>query len=296
MGNTWNIGIFKEQNEFLQTEGNKPANLISTFLGRNLRTGFQHIHTYADPFLFEEKGDLYLIAEIQAVGDPGYINCWKYTDYEKWENIGPVLKTVSHHSYPFIFRDRNEVYILPESSETGEVSLWKFENFPKGLKKVKTILKGAYVDSNIIFHNNRYYLFTTNSTDELLIFSSDELLSDTWISHPSNPVSNNKQISRNGGGIMVYGNKLVRIAQNGTNGYGGGIIFLDILTLNEFQYEEIISIDDFKPLQNYSWQRLGRHHLSVCNFRGNVFIAMDGYAKDITINKFINGFFKFFKK
>ena len=83
MGNTWSIGIFKEQNGFLETEFNQPANLISTFLGRNLRTGFQHIHTYADPFLFEEKGKLYLFAEIQAVGESGYINCWKFTDYEK---------------------------------------------------------------------------------------------------------------------------------------------------------------------------------------------------------------------
>ena len=203
MGNTWSIGIFKEQNGFLETEFNQPANLISTFLGRNLRTGFQHIHTYADPFLFEEKGKLYLFAEIQAVGESGYINCWKFTDYEKWENIGPVLKEITHQSYPFIFRDSNALYMLPESLETGEVNLWKFEDFPKGLKIVKTILKGDYVDSNIIFYHNKYFLFTTNSADELLIFFSDGLLSDTWIPHPSNPITNDKQISRNGGGIVM---------------------------------------------------------------------------------------------
>ena len=61
MGNTWSIGIFKEQNGFLETEFNQPANLISTFLGRNLRTGFQHIHTYADPFLFEEKREIVFV-------------------------------------------------------------------------------------------------------------------------------------------------------------------------------------------------------------------------------------------
>jgi hypothetical protein len=297
MGNTWSIGIFKEKNDFLHEVNNRPVNLISTFLGRNLRTSSRHIHTYADPFLYEEKGDLYLFAEIQAVRESGYINCWKYTDDEKWEDIGPILKETNRYTYPFILKDKDELYMIPESLEAGEVSLWKFHNFPKDLKKVKTILKGPYVDSNVICYNNKYYLFTTtNPAGELLIFFSDELLSDEWIPHPSNPITRNKQISRNGGGVVMYGNRLVRIAQDDANGYGKGIVILDILKLDEFQYEEAISIDDFKPSRNYSWQQLGRHHLSVCNFRESVFIAMDGSAKDIIINKLINGFFKFLKR
>jgi len=46
------------------------------------------------------------------------------------------------------------------------------------------------------------------------------------------------------------------------------------------------------PAHNYVWQRRGRHHLSLCNFNGNTFVAMDGYADNLFINYIINGIYK----
>jgi hypothetical protein len=72
-------------------------------------------------------------------------------------------------------------------------------------------------------------------------------------------------------------------------------VILEVSRLDEFGYEESISSNDYKPTQDFDWQQLGRHHLSMCHFQGSVFLAMDGCAKDILSNKIINGVFKLFK-
>ncbi len=294
---TWNVGIFKEQEPFGILLGAKLSNLIFTLSGRRLRTSYDHIATYADPFLFQNDGKLYLFAEVQPIGKPGHINCWQYNQDAHWQDIGQVLKENCHHSYPFIFRDIDgKLYMIPESAQTKEISIWEFCNFPVGLKKVKTILEGVFYDSNIIFHNGIYYLFTTTNKGDLLIFFADKLLSDSWMPHLSNPITNNMQYSRNGGGVIMYGGKLLRIAQNCANNYGGGIIILEVLKLCKNSYEESVIIDDYHPQKNYIWQRRGRHHLSLCNFNGNTFVAMDGLADNLIVNNFINGIYKFLKK
>lgn len=297
MGKTWSVGIFKEKNGFAISQKSKPGELIFSLSGRTIRTNTRHIHTYADPFLFENNENLYLFAEIQSMGKPGYINCWQYKEDSNWLDIGSVVKESSHYSYPFIIKDKDgQIYMIPESVQTNDIGIWKFENFPFGIKRIKTLLKGSYADSNIIYHDGTYYLFTTNMANELLIFFSDKLLSDTWTQHPDNPISTDRRISRNGGGIMLHENKLIRIAQNCADRYGEGIIILNVLRLDKTGYKEAIHINDYQPQNHYSWQKKGRHHLNLCNFKGNTFIAMDGGAEDLVINKFINGFYKLLKR
>ncbi|HMK25856.1 MAG TPA: hypothetical protein VK483_07470 [Chitinophagaceae bacterium] len=290
---TWNLGIFKEKQPFDIVHGARPENLVFTLSGRKLRTRYKHVATYADPFLFQNDGKLFLFAEAQPIGEVGYIHCWQYVKDSKWQDMGPVLKEAHHHSYPFIFRDSNgKIYMLPESHQSKEISLWEFSNFPLGLKKVKTILHGAYVDSNIILYNGTYYLFTKNDKHELLIFHSTNLLSGEWTAHKANPVTNDLKFSRNGGGIMMHENKLIRVAQNGASMYGGGIVILSVDKLDENEYRESVIEDDYKPVHNYIWQRRGRHHLSLCDFNGNTFVAMDGFADNLFINFIINGIYK----
>lgn len=291
---TWNIGVFKEEPAVDFINGVSPQNLIFTLSGREIRTKYRHNAVYADPFLFVHNNRLFLFTEIQPIGEKGFINGWEYKQDNDWTDMGPLIKESTHFSYPFIFRDKDQkVYMIPESCESKEISLWFFSDFPKGLKKIKTILKGSFVDSNILLYNDVYYVFTKKSdTNEQLIFFSKDLMSDTWTPHPANPITTDSRINRNGGGAVIHNGNLIRIAQNNSEIYGGGIVIMTITKLDIRHYEESVAIADYRLKENYTWQKKGRHHLSFCNFNGHTYIAIDGLANNKVINIFINGFYK----
>lgn len=285
------VGIFKERKKFSNIKEINIENLIQTFNPQKFKLKANNIHTYADPFLFEHQNDLFLFAEIQKYDASGFINGWKYKDDETWKDIGPILKQSTHLSYPFVFRDQDgAVYMLPESVESGELNLWVFDNFPRNLRKKQKLLSGWYADSNVIRHENIYYLFTTNNANELLIFFNNDLLGGTWSPHPCNPITNDPRISRNGGGVFFLGNQMIRVAQNSSERYGGGIIILSVEELSTTSYKETIQNSDFKPEIDYDWQKIGRHHLSICNYKSHNFVAIDGYASNPLLNRIIKKF------
>jgi hypothetical protein len=297
VANVWSIGIFTEDNSF-DLVGNRPANLSKLFNARKIRKGRRHVHTYADPFLFSFNSHLYLFAEIQEVGSKGYINCWRSKELENWEDLGEVLKESFHISYPFVFQAiSGETFMIPEMGEHDITALYSFSDFPKDLRKERTVIKGPYADSNIFYKEGIYYLLTTNTENkQLKLFYSDNLLEGSWQHHPASPLSIDPVINRNGGGFVQENGRLFRIAQNTAKHYGGGIVILEVLELNKHVYRETIIIDDYGPLFNYSWQRKGRHHLSLVKFNGKTVIAMDGLQEDTFWNKILNLIFKFLLK
>ena len=292
----WSVGIFK-QDAFFNLENSSLSDCIKVFSSKKPRFRKKHIYTIADPFLFANQESLFLFAEINRFFDKGYIVCWETIDLNKWHFHGIILKQPYHISYPFIFRDNDDtIYMLPETTEADEVALWKFEKFPKQITRYKSILKGKWFDSNIFYSNGTYYLFTTSEKNELHIFYNSSLSTNTWQPHPSNPITNNKAYSRNGGGVLKINESLYRIAQNCSVEYGSNIVIRKILTLNPQFYEEVPCVDDFKPISNYRWQSLGRHHLSIVDFKSEKIIAMDGKEYDLYVNQLYSKSYSLIKR
>lgn len=292
MGKLWSIGIFeKEETKELFTLGK----LLKVFNSRKVRLSKKHIHTYADPFLISDAENLYLFAEIQEISGKGYINGWKTSDLKEWENLGIILKEEFHLSYPFVFYDQHSSshYLIPESSETLEVALYHFQQFP--LKPVKTavLLKGKFADSSLMLIDGIYYLITTDlDKDELQLYYSHNLLDENWESHPMSPISTDKRVNRNGGGFILINKDLYRIAQNCEDSYGAGIVVLKVNQITREIYEETIVTPDLRPVIIPKWQKNGRHHLSIAEIKNTKVLATDGLQDDIWLNKGLNFLFK----
>lgn len=283
-GLLWSIAIYKEEDSF--SFENYLSNKIIVFNSKKVRNSKIHTHTNADPFLFVEEDNLYLFYECQNVDEKGYIRAKKTTDLINFIDLGCVLKENFHLSYPFVFRCKSSIFMVPETSNANEIMLYKFSEFPNKLEKQKTLLIGKYSDTSLFFYNKIWFLFTT-SDQGLEIYYSKDLENDSFVAHPSNPITNNLKFNRNGGGVLMIKNVLYRIAQDCSVEYGKNVNILKISELTTNLYKEVLLRENYlKCDQEFNLK--GSHHLSIADFKGDKIIAVDGKHEDYLLNKFFS--------
>lgn len=84
---------------------------------------------YADSFPFVENGREYIFAEIMddANGEKGTIGVFDLHDKKGFVEI---INEPFHMSFPNVFKFKNEIYMMPETSESNQLRLYKAVEFP----------------------------------------------------------------------------------------------------------------------------------------------------------------------
>ncbi|MRI02599.1 hypothetical protein GH721_18805 [Kriegella sp. EG-1] len=204
---------------------------------------------WADPFLFEYKDDTYVFFEnYPYTTKRGKISCGKLKD-NKIIDVIDVLDLDYHLSYPYIFEQNGEIFLMPESSENKRLDIYKCLNFPKKWELHSSAFEGELV-ADAFFHDDEHgnkWLFlnkgaTTNVPleNELHIYKveSTELLKKLT-PHRQNPVLIDSRIARNGGAIFKYENENFRPSQCNDHGvYGRALNINKIKKLNLDEYVE----------------------------------------------------------
>lgn len=201
---------------------------------------------YADPFLFKYQGVNYLFFE-NYDSQKGVIS---YVEIDREGNLSDVklaLERPIHLSFPYVFQEGDDIYMLPETYQNRSVSLFKCKEFPNQWEQVRVLVHGEHFSDSILFqHNHFYWLFTAIHKDRLCIYYS-ESLEGKFRPHPIN----RKHIrGRNAGSVFSINGKLVRPTMDCQERYGRAVIFKEILLLTpkEFQEQEIGSIEpDWAP-------------------------------------------------
>lgn len=202
----------------------------------------------ADPLLFEYKGIHYLFAEIyeKQKGRAGI-------GYFEFENDIPIYKGIViendyHMSYPCVFKYRDTILMIPESSANMSLDLYIAEGFPNVWRKKTVLVSGCnYVDTTAYVKDDTIHLFSYHSVDrhwELVHSVLDyEKCSLTLV--------NNKPFEKNSGRPAGYfidaPSGILRPAQNCLEKYGESIFFYHIDSLepysetlvNELRIEDI---------------------------------------------------------
>lgn len=283
----WSMALYSQPESFTFDDSLRVP--IKVFDSRRLRKSIVHVHTRADPFLFAWKEELFLFFESMSINEPGCIALYKTSDLKKFDYLGVILRESHHLSYPMVFAAGSLVFMIPESGAAGEVALYRFDDFPSKLNKVRVLLKGNYADSSLIFHNNLWYLFTT-SPQGLEIFYTDDIENGIMLPHQQSPITNDLRICRCGGMPLEVNGIKYRIAQNCLNKYGGNLNILRILELNPDNYrEEMVYENYFDCSEN--WNAEGGHHLSMASFADRTVVAVDGHHRDYLLNKFLSPLF-----
>lgn len=285
----WSIAVYIEDSGFsFDKKVHYPRFVLDS---KKLRNSRGHIHTYADPFLFPHGDELFLFFESQAVGEHGKIEAIKTSDLKTFQYVGEILREPFHLSFPFVFEDGGDIYLMPETLAANEVSLYKFEKFPNKLVKSRVLLRGSYKDSSLIKHNGIWYFFT-KSEEGLELFYTDDIKTGHLIPHRKNPITDDPRYSQCGGSPIILKDEMFRISQDGSGEYGRNISILKVTELSRTRYVEQVLVDDYFELQ-HSWNLRGGHHLSIAEFKGKIIIAVDGKQDDLLVNKVLAAVYSF---
>lgn len=235
----------------------------------------------ADPFMILIDDLWYLFFEVlnntSGLGEIGYAtssNCIEWT-YGKI-----ILRENFHLSYPSVFKDNQELYMIPETRQAGEIRLYKADAFPQKWRQEKVLIKGNYADATIFKDEKGWWIFALHGTQDLHLFFSDSLLGD-WAPHPANPiVENNMKTSRPAGRMIQENGKLYRLAQDGVPLYGNKVRMFEITNLSRTNYAER-ELEESPILKGArkGWNSIAMHHVDAHQLEDKSWIAcVDGAA------------------
>lgn len=113
----------------------------------------------ADPMLVDDGEKTWLFYEA-VLGDHGHIEVAQVLDDCTLGKPVVVLKDECHYSYPFVFRYDNTWYMIPESSASAEIRLYRATAFPEKWEMITVLLREKAVDTTVFEHNGQLYLLT----------------------------------------------------------------------------------------------------------------------------------------
>lgn len=203
----------------------------------------------ADPFLFFREEKLYIFMELYDMFAQRGVIGYRVFHHGRLSRIHVCLKTPYHLSYPYVFEKDGEVYMLPESYQSGKLTLYKSTKFPDIWEPCEDLLAEASVcDTDYIRNENGEFLLTTPVFGEKFSYDLLEMYKKedgVWQKCGNDPIIRNASCARNAGMPFSYEGKKYRQAQNCSEKYGENLIFHEILKCDGQGYSERKSAEVF---------------------------------------------------
>ena len=225
---------------------------------------------FADPFtLSHNNRKIIFVEDYFFENEKGCISAIEIIN-NKDKFLGVVLEENFHLSFPFVFKNENKIYMVPESSSSNQIRLYECIQFPMKWKFKCTLMDNISAVDTILIKKQDIWFMLTNIcsakikkySSELHIFYSENLFSDQWLPiQQTNPVIFDSRKARNGG-IFFNKGDIYRVNQVQTpETYGYSLKINLIKKLDKYIYEEQ-TIDEIKPF--FKKDIYGTHHFHSC--------------------------------
>jgi hypothetical protein len=230
----WNIGVARGNiQSFLDPENLPPVDWFPNLP----RSKF-----LADPFGIYHQRKLHILYEEFPYREGiGKIGTLQFQD-GGFSDGGIRIEEKFHLSYPFIFEYEKEIYCIPESYQARQVRLYKAVEFPDKWTFDRVLIDDyAGVDSTLFYHENLWWLFSTDKWDgvhhNLKIFYAADLFGP-WQAHPQNPVKTDIRSARPAGTLFRQNGSIFRPSMDYSEKVEGRIVINKILELSTTRFEE----------------------------------------------------------
>ena len=223
----------------------------------------------ADPFLFQKDGQTYVFFESCDYSDGRGKICVGRIDGNRLVDITEIDLGDGHLSYPFVFAEDGEIFMIPETSHNRRVEVWRCTEFPARWTLHATGLEGHSPADTVLFKSSDQWWLLTNLCTGSVIEHCMELHAyrvdgpdlELIEPHPLNPVVLDTTSARNAGRPFERDGRLIRPAQmnsHGTYGYGLRLMEVTELSMDAFSEREIRRIEP-----DASQATIGCHHLDI---------------------------------
>ena len=222
---------------------------------------------YADPFVIQRDGRHYLFVEEYPYSTGrGVISVAELGDNGTFGTPRIVLKEPHHLSYPQIFADQGDMFMLPESSGSRELVLYRAEHFPDRWVRDTVLLADRDVnDATLLIRDGRYWLFASerlghgSASDTLSVFTALSLRGP-WQPHRDNPLAIDLSAARPGGAVITsIGEQPMLPVQDGRGGYGSGLGLMTLARLDD----DSVQFERPRPVHTgTAWPGRGIHTLN----------------------------------
>jgi hypothetical protein len=232
-GRTWGIGWRFDDSSSLLDKGEATFRVLAGDAGSYL----------ADPFPFQyQRRDFIFVEQYLYAKNRG---CIAVVTANRDGTAGApqiVLEEPHHLSYPFVFEQDGQIWMIPESGAARNVSLYRAVEFPYRWTREACLIAGIEgYDTTLLRHGGGFWFFVSprlwrsTSWDVLSLYRAESLIGP-WTPHAANPVLIDATLSRPAGAFIRRGGRTLRPVQDCARGYGGAVTFCQIeaLGLSEF--------------------------------------------------------------
>lgn len=204
----------------------------------------------ADPFPFDYDGKTYVFMEVaDKTTQKGMIG---YRVIENG-NVSPIricIKTPYHMSYPMIYTQGDEIYMIPECFESKRLTVYRAVAFPDRWEPCETILEDKMVcDTNYLSIDGMEYLLTMPLGGKKFCYDRLELYQKSpegrWQLCPVSPLILGEDRARNAGHFFFHQGQLIRPSQNCGTSYGEEVLLNRVDQFHADGYRETL------------WKRIG---------------------------------------
>lgn len=193
----------------------------------------------ADPFPVEWRGRRGVFFELLDYGlGLGEIF------YQPFDDCGPVgapvcaLKERWHLSYPFLIEEAGELYMVPEASTSGAITLYRCVDFPAKWEPAAHLIENVEAaDATIFRHGGRYWMTSVvhdqygGYSDVLAIHHAPSLFGP-WGPHRQSPALIDPRYARPAGKVVLHNGALLRPVQDCSQSYGKDLAIMRIDALD----------------------------------------------------------------
>jgi len=256
----WSIGIYTGPSPFELAE---PQNVANPVLTAADVTDFD-ADILAHPFMVVTDSTYYMFFTVKhGATDTGGIGLAQSKNGFEWKYKQLVIKEPFVQSYPYVFKWKEDYYLIPEAHSETSVRLYRATHFPDKWTYVKDLVTGErFISASVVHYNDRWWMFVApQGNDKLkLFFASD--LTGTWTEHPQSPIiKNDPNIARPGGRLLVVDGTLYRMGQDCHPTYGNQVHAFQITEISTTDYRETKIKTPLVKATSKGWNAKAMHHV-----------------------------------
>ena len=136
--------------------------------------------------------------------------------------------------------------MIPENAESGSLDLYECVELPDKWVRRRSLLEGVrVVDASLVEWQGLWWMFASlkapaglRTAVVLVLYFSEDPVNGVWQKHPLSPLLADVTNARPAGAPFVFGERLYRLAQDGSKGYGWAIAVNEVLSLTPTHFAE----------------------------------------------------------